>query len=107
MEETAVLSAWTVLLHGYYNQTHISFLKFPTGDSGDQKEPEIVSISLQLDWTTIDLQDALSQPKEDYPFSVQVTRDDTDCSAVLFSGDEGNHGDETQMEHLAQKYNVN
>ena len=107
VRETAVLSAWTVLLHGYYNQTQVSFLKVAAGDSGEQKDPETVSINLQWGWNAINLQDALNQPKGDNPSSVQVTRDDTDCSAVLFSIDEGNHGDgDIQMEHLAQGYKV-
>ena len=107
VKETAVLSAWTVLLHGYYNQTQVSFLKFAAGDSGEQKDPETVSIILQRGWNAINLQDALNQPKGDYPSSVKATRDDTNCSAVLFSSDEGNHGDgDTQTEHLAQKYKV-
>ena len=107
VRETAVLSAWTVLLHGYYNQTQVSFLKFAAGDSGEQKDPETVSISLQRGWNSTNLQDALNQPKGDHPSSVQVTRDDTNRSAVLFSREEGNHGDgDTQTEHLAQRYKV-
>ena len=96
-----------MLLHGYYNQTQVSFLKFAAGDSGEQKDPETVSISLQRGWNSTNLQDALNQPKGDHPSSVQVTRDDTNRSAVLFSREEGNHGDgDTQTEHLAQRYKV-
>ncbi|PLB51453.1 acetyl-CoA synthetase-like protein [Aspergillus steynii IBT 23096] len=62
VKKGTVMAAWAVVLHEYFNQPEVSFLRFdgyqPRENrvSGDD-EPEIVSLEVHPDWTVKNLQD--------------------------------------------------
>jgi hypothetical protein len=94
--ESAVLSAWTVLLKSYYSHNPISFLKFGRKGahrSPDQAgKPEPISIDLQSEWSAADLQEVLSQHLDSPSASGQETADGLDRYAVWLANEEDMSG---------------
>lgn len=84
--ESAILSAWTVLLNSYYNHNPVSFLRF--GGIGTHRspiesgKPESISVDLQSEWNAVDLQGVLSEHLYSPSPSDQGTSDYSDRYAV-------------------------
>ncbi|KAJ5449567.1 acetyl-CoA synthetase-like protein [Penicillium daleae] len=84
--ESAILSAWTVLLNSYYNHNPVSFLRF--GGIGTHRspiesgKPESISVDLQSEWNAVDLQGVLSEHVYSPSPSDQGTSDYSDRYAV-------------------------
>ena len=62
---SAILSAWAVVLKGYYSLNPVSFLKFDINKTDrslhEPPKSELISVDLQPEWNAVDLQKALDQ----------------------------------------------
>lgn len=88
--EFAVLSAWTVLLKGYYGQDPVSFLSMgraqTSSSSSEAMKLESISVELQPEWCALDLQKVLSQCTDSTEANHAIT-DGSHCSAVWFANE--------------------
>ncbi|KAJ5921745.1 acetyl-CoA synthetase-like protein [Penicillium verhagenii] len=100
--ESAILSAWTVLLNGYYSQNPVSFLRLGRpGTHGSPREAgklESISVDLQPNWNAVDLQKILHQCAESPSATDQEIGDNSDRYAVWFANEEDIPADEGRQE---------
>lgn len=90
--ESAVVSAWAVLLKSYYSHDPISFLKFGVPRAhmspDEAREPEPISLQLQSEWNASDLQEAISQETSSPLASNQGHSDNPERFAVWVANEE-------------------
>lgn len=110
--ESAILSAWTLLLKSYYSQNSVAFLKL--GGKGTHRspseagKPESISVDLQSEWSAMDLQEVLCQRLDSPSASGQGTGDDSGRYAVWLANEEDMLTDECRQEicNLGKAFDV-
>lgn len=90
--ESAILSAWTVLLKGYYSHNPVSFLRvgrtWTHWSSSEAGKLESISVDFQSEWKAVDLQEVLYQRAGSLSASDPGTNDDSDLYAVWFANED-------------------
>lgn len=92
--ESALLSAWAVLLKGYYTNQTLSFLQFTNtntdGSSRESFKSESISIDLDSGWSAMDLERNLVQCRYSLPPSGESPGVESNPYVVFFVKQEDN-----------------